>query len=456
MENTKYKKKTLEYRPSRDAATITRLPYIPSRDPARKVNFSSISNGSTGNKLSNDAYKPNTISEPPINSNPTNAPTPTLNATAPLENNALTDAINALSSHRANKPGAYQASWDTQIKDLVNRIMNREEFNYDMNGDALYQQYKDKYTAQAQLGMEDAIGMASAMTGGYGNSYAQSVGQQMYAKEMQNLNDVIPELYQMALDQYNREGQDLYDQLSTMTNLDNTEYGRYRDTIGDYYTELDYFTGRYDTENDNNRWQAEFDREGERDKVEDNRWQAEFDREGERNEVEDNRWQAEFDAAYGNTAADDNTKLYTGTHPETGEAFNNGGLTNSQVKELQAVIGVDADGYYTDASKEAAGGLSAKEAYEKYVGGTKVDDNDTGGSRVDPNSAAITNFTKKLSPESSHDAIARSMYGPYNAYVAVQIAEDNSLSEEEKMYLIQKYGITETDLQYARDKGYDI
>ena len=48
------------------------------------------------------------------------------------------------------------------------------------------------------------------------------------------------------------------------------------------------------------------------------------------------------------------------------------------------------------------------------------------------------------------------MYGPYTAYVAVQLAKDTSLSDEEKMYLITYYGITDSDLQYAKDKGYNI
>lgn len=40
------------------------------------------------------------------------------------------------------------------------------------------------------------------------------------------------------------------------------------------------------------------------------------------------------------------------------------------MRELQSVLGVDADGLYGSGSQAAAGGLSADEAYARYVGGS--------------------------------------------------------------------------------------
>ena len=157
-------------------------------------------------------------------------------------------AENALNAHIANKPGEYQSQWQSQLDNLMNSIMNRDKFSYDLNGDALYQQYKDKYIQQGKLAMGDAIGQASAMTGGYGNSYAQSVGQQQYQAQLNNLNDIVPELYQMALDKYKMEGQDLYNQYGLLMDRENSDYGRYRDTVSDFLTERDYLTGRVDSE----------------------------------------------------------------------------------------------------------------------------------------------------------------------------------------------------------------
>ena len=164
------------------------------------------------------------------------------------ESDAVKEAGAALDTHNSNKPGEYSSQWQSQLDALMNNILNREKFSYDLNGDALYQQYKDKYIQQGKLAMGDAIGQASAMTGGYGNSYAQSVGQQQYQASLDNLNDIVPQLYQMALDKYNMEGQELYNQYGLVADRDNTDYGRYRDTVSDWYTDRDYLTGRYDSE----------------------------------------------------------------------------------------------------------------------------------------------------------------------------------------------------------------
>ena len=157
-------------------------------------------------------------------------------------------AKDALDAHLANKPGEYQSQWQSQLDALMNQIMNRDKFSYDLNGDALYQQYKDKYIQQGKLAMGDAIGQASAMTGGYGNSYAQSVGQQQYQAQLDNLNDIVPQLYQMALDKYNQEGQDLYNQYGLVMDRENTDYGRYRDTVSDWNNDRSYLQGAYSDE----------------------------------------------------------------------------------------------------------------------------------------------------------------------------------------------------------------
>lgn len=164
------------------------------------------------------------------------------------ESDIVTQAKDALNAQLAQKPGEYNSQWQAQLDDTINKILNREKFSYDLNGDALYQQYKDKYIQQGKMAMADAIGQASAMTGGYGNSYAQSVGQQQYNAQLQNLNDIVPELYQMAYDKYNQEGQDLYNQYAMLGAQEEQDYGRHRDSVSDWQAERDYLTGRYDTE----------------------------------------------------------------------------------------------------------------------------------------------------------------------------------------------------------------
>lgn len=50
--------------------------------------------------------------------------------------------------------------------------------------------------------MQDTMGQAAALTGGYGNSYAQGVGQQAYQGYLQQLNDNVPQLQAQALQTY--------------------------------------------------------------------------------------------------------------------------------------------------------------------------------------------------------------------------------------------------------------
>jgi peptidoglycan hydrolase-like protein with peptidoglycan-binding domain len=166
------------------------------------------------------------------------------------ESDAVINAGNNLNDHLANKPGEYTSQWKGQLDELMNQIMNREKFSYNFNEDALYQQYKDKYVQQAKLAMADTMGQAAALTGGYGSSYAQSVGQQAYQGQLDNLNDIVPELYQMALDKYNREGQDLLNQYGLVMDREDMDYGRYRDTVADWQTDRNYLQGVYDSERD--------------------------------------------------------------------------------------------------------------------------------------------------------------------------------------------------------------
>ena len=244
-----------------------------------------------------------------------------------------------LQQQLASKPGAYQSQWQSMMDDYMGKLMNRDPFSYNLNEDALYQQYKDQYVLQGQQAMMDTMGQASAMTGGYGNSYAQTAGQQTYQGYLQQLNDRVPELYQMALNQYNQEGQNLLNQYGMLADRENQDYGRYRDTLSDYNTELDRLTtdARYQGELDYNRymdalnmaygqhrdtvsdWQQAMDRadadywnqynrdygqysddrnlyyQQDRDQISDAQWNQSLQYQQDRDKVSDSQWQAEFD-----------------------------------------------------------------------------------------------------------------------------------------------------------------
>lgn len=204
----------------------------------------------------------------------------------------VAQAQQMLNDYMAQKPGAYQSTWQGQMDELMNQILNRKPFQYDVNSDALYQQYKDQYMLQGQQAMMDTMGQAAALTGGYGNSYAQTAGQQTYQGYLQQLNDRIPDLYQLALSKYQMEGNALADQYAMLGARDEQDYGRYRDSVSDYYTELQNLYNQYNTERDYDYGMYIDDRNYQyqqgRDTVADQQWQAQYD-EAIR------QWQAEFD-----------------------------------------------------------------------------------------------------------------------------------------------------------------
>lgn len=188
---------------------------------------------------------------------------------------------------------------NSDFQKVYNNIMNRKDFNFDLNGDALYQQYKDMYTKQGQLGMQDAMGQAAAAAGGYGSSYAAAAGQQAYQQSLENLNAHIPELYQMAMQKYQMEGDNLAQQYAMLADDRDFNYQRYRDDIADWESDRAY---AYQQERDavaDSQWQQEFDQSG-------SHWQQEFDEsrrrynqdfayQQERDLVGDNQWQQTFD-----------------------------------------------------------------------------------------------------------------------------------------------------------------
>ena len=133
----------------------------------------------------------------------------------------------------------YDSRYDEEIRSLYEQITGRTPFRYDSATDPLYQQYVQDYTAQGRMAMRDTMGRAAALTGGYGSSYAQSVGQQQYDAYLQRLADVLPETYGMALDAYKAEGDELQRRFETTTGLEKSDYARYLDELGQYNRSLD-------------------------------------------------------------------------------------------------------------------------------------------------------------------------------------------------------------------------
>ena len=277
------------------------------------------------------------------------------------ESDAVKQAQAMLQQQMNNKPGQYTSQWQTQLNDMLQQIQNREKFSYDMNGDALYQQYKNQYALQGQQAMMDTMGQAQAMTGGYGNSYAQSVGQQAYQGHMQQLNDKIPELYQLAMSKYQMEGDEMKDQAALIAQMEDQAYGRHRDTVADYNTELARLQNQYNTERDYDYSKWADNRDFSYGQFSDDRA---YDYQTGRDQVADQQWQAEFDEAvrqfnYQNkvkTGSSSSNKDTSKTSSPAGTGgYDTHGYTTEQIKAMQKAAGITADGVW---------GANTQKAYE--------------------------------------------------------------------------------------------
>lgn len=203
--------------------------------------------------------------------------------------NKVTNYADKLADLEDNKPGDYVSKYDSTIDDLIDSILNREQFDpnsvYDTD---LYKNYREQYMQQGNKAMRDTIGNISGMTGGYGSTYATAAGQQAYDNYLSQLGDKTLDIYDRVYQQYLNEGQELYNRLGMVNNQDSIDYGRYRDTVNDYYNDLNYYAGRYDSSyaqdfgeyqynQDAMRWAEEYAYQKTQDALAQQNWQTQFD-----------------------------------------------------------------------------------------------------------------------------------------------------------------------------------
>lgn len=161
------------------------------------------------------------------------------NALTPVSDAAYQQALATLQQVQKSAP-VYADSYRGQLQELYQQIVGRDPFRYDLNGDMLYQQYAQQYANNGRLAMQDTMGQAAALTGGYGSTYGQQVGQQQYDAYLQRLNDVVPELYNQAYNEWLNQGERMEQQYSMLQDMSDDEYGKYMDAYNQWLKERDY------------------------------------------------------------------------------------------------------------------------------------------------------------------------------------------------------------------------
>jgi hypothetical protein len=296
-----------------------------------------------------------------------------------------------------NNIGDFNFSKNNDLNNVISGIQNYGDFSYDVNSDALYQQYADQYIQQGKMAMQDAMGQAAAMTGGYGNSYASTVGNQAYQGYLQQLNDKVPELYQMALNKWQMGKDDLYNQYGMLLKEYEREYGLYSDEYNQLLDQLglarnDYYDGAdmHYTEqgNSNNVLSNQFNDEM-------SIWDA--------NQSQSN-WQAEYDSLQEQRAIEN--------------AFN----------DRQIIL---AEKKYADENK--LNGDGNKPANENKPGDSKP---------ITPqNTKKTTTFINSHSDKSRYLAQGHSLEDWRN-YIRNEISSnEDAYTDAELAYLVQYYGL---------------
>lgn len=223
-------------------------------------------------------------------------PTKTLQTPqAPVQDTAPVEEIKPQSyTYQGQAPAQYESPYSAQIETILNNIINRKPFSYDAGADPIYNQYKDMYTKQGNLAMRDTIGNAASLTGGYGSSYAQSVGQQAYDSYLGQLNNVIPELYQAAYGRYQTEGNNMLNNLSALQGLEQQSYGKHRDAVGDYQADRAFDYNQYIDAIAQDNWNRQFEHGVSQDALAQENWNKQFEHGVSQDALAQENWNKQF------------------------------------------------------------------------------------------------------------------------------------------------------------------
>jgi uncharacterized membrane protein YgcG len=131
----------------------------------------------------------------------------------------------------------YNNRYDDTIQDLIQGILNREDFSYDPATDPLYQNYRKQYTREGQRATADTLGQAAAASGGIPSSYATTAAAQAGNYYAAQMTDKIPELYQLAYNQYLNDYNMQLSDLGVVQGAEQSDYDKYLNELNQFNTD---------------------------------------------------------------------------------------------------------------------------------------------------------------------------------------------------------------------------
>ncbi len=341
--------------------------------------------------------------------------------------------------------------YDSQINELLSQILNRDDFSYDVEADPLYQQYSQMYQREGDRAMRDTMAEAAASAGGM-NSYAITAAQQANNYYGAQLNDKIPELYQLAYDMYLADKESKVQDLGILQNLDATQYNRYRDTMSDWQNDRNFAYNMYRDDISDAQWNQTFDYNkyvDDRNFAYDSDWQnKEWDYNVGRDEIADSRYEQETaleNSRYDTeTAKEEVWKLISLGVTPSADLLARAGMSETDVSLAVAAVQAENNKVRTTSSTKKSIEEEEEEeeeettgANKEYYNGSNLPDDDgvvISGVKI-PNSA-LANIMSEQEWYSRRGSHQMSGSG------GVEVAEYNTYEEYYKAmmeYLTEKY-----------------
>lgn len=157
----------------------------------------------------------------------------------------LLDQLGSFGSFSYGEAPTYENTFAQQQKDLLDRILNREDFSWSKETDPQWSSYKKSYLREGDRATANALAQASAASGGRPSSHAVNAATQAGDYYATKLNDVIPTLYQQAyeryLDEYNMKLKDL----NAVNQQEQLDYAKYLDRLGQFNTDRGFAYQNY-------------------------------------------------------------------------------------------------------------------------------------------------------------------------------------------------------------------
>ena len=163
----------------------------------------------------------------------------------------------------ATKTPTYENQYADQIQSALSNIQNKKAWSYNADSDQAYQAAKKQYMREADRASADTMGQYASMTGGMPSTAAMTAGSQAsdyYKTQLSDqLGNYINQDYQRYIDQLGAD----YDKLSALSSLEQGDYGKYQDQLGQHNTENAFsyqqFLDNYDANKAQD--QTKYDRE---------------------------------------------------------------------------------------------------------------------------------------------------------------------------------------------------